>query len=72
MYVRVTVRPGARKESVIRTEEAIYSISVREPAERNLANSRVRELLAEEFSLPVGKVQLLSGHRSPKKLFSIG
>lgn len=72
MYVRVTVRPGAKKEAIIRIDETTYSIAVREPAERNLANSRVREMLADELSVPVGKVQLISGHRSPKKIFSVG
>lgn len=72
MYVRVTVRPSAKKEAVIRTDDTTYSIAVREPAERNLANTRVRELLAEELSVPLGKVQLISGHRSPKKIFSVG
>lgn len=72
MYVRVSVRPDAKKEAVIRTDDTTYSIAVREPAERNLATMRVRELLAEELSVPLGKVHLISGHRSPKKLFSIG
>ncbi len=72
MYVRVTVRPDAKKETIIRTDDTTYSIAVREPAERNLANNRVREVLADELSVPVGKVQLISGHRSPKKIFSVG
>lgn len=71
MYVRVSVRPDAKKEAVIRVDDTSYSIAVREPAERNLANNRVREVLADELSVPVGKVRLISGHRSPKKIFSI-
>ena len=71
MYVRVSVRPDAKKESVIRTDDTTYSIAVREPAERNLANNRVRELLAEELSVAVGKIRMVSGHRSPKKIFSV-
>ena len=71
MYVRVEVRPGARKESVVQTDEKTYSIAVKEPAEQNRANLRVREVLAAELELPLGKVRLISGHRSPRKIFEI-
>ncbi|MBP9816605.1 MAG: DUF167 domain-containing protein [Candidatus Pacebacteria bacterium] len=70
-YVRVRVTPGAKRESVIETDGKSLSISVKEPAERNLANTRVRELLAEHLSVPVGKVKLVAGHRSPQKIFDI-
>lgn len=71
MYVRVEVRPGARKESVLQTDDKTYTIAVKEPAERNLANLRVREVLAEHLSVPIGKVRMVSGHRSPRKIFDI-
>lgn len=71
MYVRVEVRPGAKRESVMHLDAKTLSIAVKEPAERNLANMRVRELVAEEFSVPVGKVKMISGHRSPRKIFTI-
>lgn len=71
MYVRVEVRPGARKESVLQTDDKTYTIAVKEPAERNLANARVREVLAEHLSVPIGKVRMVSGHRSPRKIFDI-
>ncbi len=71
MYVRVEVRPGAKRESVMHLDSKTLSIAVKEPAERNLANMRVRELVAEEFSVPVSKVKMISGHRSPRKIFTI-
>ena len=71
MYVRVEVRPGAKRESVIRLDDKTFSMSVKEPAERNLANMRVRELVAEEFGIQVAKVKMISGHRSPRKIFDI-
>jgi uncharacterized protein YggU (UPF0235/DUF167 family) len=71
MYVRVEVRPGAKRESVMHLDDKTLTIAVKEPAERNLANLRVRELVAEEFSVPVGKVKMISGHRSPRKIFTI-
>jgi len=71
-YVRVQVTPSAKKESIIQTDEKTYSISVQEPAKQNLANMRVRELLARELGLPLMKVRMVSGHRSPRKIFDIG
>jgi uncharacterized protein (TIGR00251 family) len=71
MYVRVQVRPGAKRESLIETEGKTLTIAVKEPAERGLANARVREVLAEHFGVPLGKVRMISGHRSPRKIFDI-
>ena len=71
MYIRVEVRPGARKESLLQTDDKTYVIAVKEPAERNLANIRVREVLANHLTLPIGKVRMISGHRSPRKIFAI-
>ncbi len=70
-YIRVRVSPGAKRESVIQTDEKNFTIAVKEPAERNLANQRVREVIAEYFEVPVGKVRLITGHRSPTKVFDI-
>lgn len=72
MYVRVEVKPGAKRESVMHIDDKTLSIAVKEPAEQNQANIRVRVLIAEEFGVPVGKVKMVSGHRSPRKIFDIG
>lgn len=71
MYIRVNATPNAKKEIVTRISVERYNISVREPAERNLANRRIRELLARDLSIPENAVRLISGHRSPHKIFSI-
>lgn len=71
MYVRVTVTPKAKKERVERIDETTFSVTVREPAERNLANRRVRELIAEAFSVSLSQARLISGHRSAKKIINI-
>ena len=71
MYIRVHALPGAKKERVIRDDETNFTIAVREPAERNLANARIREVLAAELALPLGKVRILTGHHSPSKLFVV-
>lgn len=70
MYVKVFVTPEARREKVEIREEFLH-ISVREPAQRNLANLRVRELVAMHFSVPLWQVSILTGHRSRGKMLVI-
>jgi uncharacterized protein YggU (UPF0235/DUF167 family) len=62
MFVHVIVTPHSRKEVHIR---------VREPAERNMANKRVIELIARVFQVPATQVRILTGHRSPSKMVCV-
>jgi uncharacterized protein YggU (UPF0235/DUF167 family) len=71
MYIRVNAVAGAKKESVQKIADNRYEISVREPAERNLANARIRTLLARELGVVESSVRLISGHQSPHKIFSV-
>lgn len=71
MYVRVQVRPGSKRESLIETEGKTLTIAVKEPAKQGLANARVREILADHFGVPATNVRMISGHRSPRKIFDI-
>ena len=71
IYVRVKVTAGARKEELKQTSNDHFEISVKERAERNMANKRVIEIIAEFFEVPVGKVRIVNGHRSPAKLLVI-
>jgi len=71
MYIRVKVTPGAKKEVSKKTGEFEYEISVREKAERNMANMRVLEMLAKELGKNIGEIRLISGHHSRVKMFSI-
>jgi uncharacterized protein YggU (UPF0235/DUF167 family) len=71
MHVRVVITPGAKRELVSKVKDTEFHISVREPAERNMANHRVRELVAEEFGVSVTKVRLLTGHRSRAKIVDV-
>ncbi|MCA9354715.1 MAG: DUF167 domain-containing protein [Candidatus Kaiserbacteria bacterium] len=71
MYIRVRVKAGARKESVSRVSETEFHMSVREPAERNMANKRVRELLAGAVGARPEDVKIITGHHSPTKIFDV-
>jgi len=71
MYVKVIVSAGANKEKIINKHKQVYEIHTKEPALRNLANQRVRELLAEIYSINRGKIRLISGHHSRSKIFDL-
>lgn len=78
-YIHVKVTAGAGKEWIkpVRSKasgqesEDHFDISVREKPERNMANTRVLELVAEHFKIPVNKVRIVNGHHHPSKLLVI-
>jgi uncharacterized protein YggU (UPF0235/DUF167 family) len=71
MYIKVKVTAGAKKEKFTQTSSDHFEVSVKEKAERNMANTRVREMIAEFFKVPLGKAKLVSGHHSPGKIFDV-
>ena len=70
-YIHVKVSAGAGKDSFIEKNKDHFEISVREKAERNMANTRVLELIAEYFKVPVSKVRIINGHHHPSKLLVV-
>lgn len=71
MYVKVRASTGAKKESVRVVSPDTLAISVKEKAERNLANARITDLVATHFGVPSKKIRMIKGHRSPSKTFAI-
>lgn len=71
MYIRVTVTPDAKKEIFEDKGQGLYEVKVKEPAERNLANKRVVELVARHFSVLPGKVRIVTGHHSHVKMLNV-
>jgi len=70
-YIRVKVIAGSKKEAIKQINIDHFEISVKEKAERNIANKRVLEILCEFFKLPKGKIRIISGHQSPSKLLVV-
>ncbi len=70
-YIHIKVVASAKKEFLKQKSEDHFEISVKEKAERNLANIRVLELLAEHFAVPVNKIRIVNGHKHPSKLLAI-
>lgn len=71
MYVKVRVTPDAKREKVLEISSDALAIQVKEPKERNEANDRVKAIVAEYYHVLPRQVKMLSGFRSPNKLFSI-
>lgn len=71
MYIKVHVTTGVKKELIIKRNSDTYDILVREPAERNLANRRILEIVANELGVAYDSVRIVSGHHSPSKILSI-
>ncbi|MEN9647382.1 MAG: hypothetical protein RLY57_186 [Candidatus Parcubacteria bacterium] len=71
MYIKVRALTNQRKELVEVLKENSFKISVKVKAERNLANSRIIELVAKHFKVAVSTVRIINGHHSPSKLLVI-
>ena len=70
-YIHVKVTAGVRKENFKKIKEDHFEISVREKALRNMANTRVLEIVAKHFKVPLKKVRIVNGYRHPSKLIVV-
>lgn len=71
MYIKIRVVTDSKKELLTKVSEDHFSATVKEAAERNMANKRVMQLVAAHFAVPPNKVRIISGHHSPGKILSV-
>jgi len=71
MYIKVKAFPKSKKESIEKLSQNKFEIRIKEKAERNLANQRIIEILAEYFGVKEKDVKIINGHHHPSKLISI-
>ncbi len=71
MYIKARVIAGSKKEELIIEKPDHFKVFLREKAERNMANDRLRELLAIHFKVEKSAVWIINGHHSPQKLLSV-
>lgn len=69
MYLKLKVIPDSKNEKLEKLTEDFWRIWVKAPAENNAANTRVLEIVREEY--PNQSVRIVSGHHSPSKIVSI-
>ncbi|MCX6756786.1 MAG: hypothetical protein NTW35_01345 [Candidatus Nomurabacteria bacterium] len=70
MYLKLKIITDARAEKIEKLKDDEYRIWTKMPAENNLANTRVLEIIRNEY--PNKPVRLISGHHSPSKIVSVG
>jgi len=70
MYIHVRAHPKSKNEILEKLKDDHFEIWVKEPAEKNLANKKIIELLKNHFS-DSKSVRIISGQHSPSKLFSV-
>ena len=71
VYIKVRVKTGQKKESVLEASKTSFQISVKEKAERNSANARIIKIIAARLGVPVKTVRIINGHHTPSKLLSV-
>lgn len=71
MYIKVRVTASAKKEIIQKKSDNHFIISVKEKAERNMANKRICEIIASVFNVSVKSVRIINGHQSPSKILSV-
>lgn len=71
LSVRVDAFPEAGREKIEELAHEHLRIAVREPALRGLATARIRALVAFHYRVPLSRVRLLTGARSPHKRFGV-
>lgn len=71
MKITVQVKTNSKKESVEQQSNGVYVVRVNTPPIEGRANIRTQELLSEYFQIPKTSVQLISGHKSKKKIFQL-
>jgi len=71
MYVKVRVYPGMKKETVTKLGEHHFEIITKAPAEQNLANDKVREVIADQYGVTAKQVRMVTGHRSQSKILDV-
>ena len=70
MYIHVKAYPKSKKENLELLKDGYFEICIKEPAEKNLANKRIVQMLKDYF--PNNKnVRIISGHHSLSKLVSV-
>lgn len=71
MYIKVIVKSGAKKESILEKSKDHFEICVKEKAENNMANKKIIEILSIYFNVLKTKIRIINGHHHPHKLLVV-
>ena len=71
MKIFVKAKPSAETESVEKVDETHFTVSVKEPPIKGLANATIAKVLAKYFDVAPSSVFLVSGFSQKQKVFEI-
>ena len=71
MLIKVKVNVLSKEDKVIKKSEDNFEVFVKVDAQRNMANKRIIELLAEYFNLPQYGIKMIKGFKESNKIFNI-
>jgi hypothetical protein len=71
MLIKVKANVSSKEDKVIKKSEDSFEVFVKVDAQRNMANKKIIELLAEYFNLPQYKVKMIKGFKESNKIFNI-
>lgn len=71
MLLKVKVTTDAKIEKITKKAKDSILVSVKESAERNMANKRVLELVREYLKVYNKDIRIIKGHHSSSKIINI-
>ena len=71
MIIHIKAKPDGYEDKVEKIDETYFVVETREPPVQNRANIAITGILARYFSVELGKVRLIRGHRERNKIFEI-
>lgn len=67
----VRAQPGARKDGIAGWLDGRLKVSVTQVPEKGKANKALIKLLAKWLDIPKSRIELVTGEKSPQKVFLI-
>ncbi|HLA50813.1 MAG TPA: DUF167 domain-containing protein [Thermodesulfobacteriota bacterium] len=71
MKISVRVKPGSKKEEVIRVDDTHFIVHVKALPVEGKANESLVRLLSNYFNVPKSHIQILKGTRGKDKLIEV-
>jgi uncharacterized protein (TIGR00251 family) len=71
MKYKITVKPNARKNEIMRGNDGMFVIRVTVPPIEGKANEKVIEILAEYFNKPKRSISIISGIKGRNKIIEV-
>jgi uncharacterized protein YggU (UPF0235/DUF167 family) len=71
MYIQVKVFPSSPKEVIETVGQHRYRMFIRQPAQHNMANTRIKQILGNLYDKNPDAFQIISGSTGMSKVFKI-